>query len=517
MTLPTTGGSSGYVLSTDGAGITTWIAPTAGTPGTPTTSVQYNNAGAFAGSANFTFVPSPDISTTSTSLSLAPTFTGTGTNLYALTVAGTGGTATNNVAINVPTLTTGTNKYVLKGGRGQFAIQDPGATKANTGAVFYNGGQTAQNYEIRFGQTVSDTDDPLGYFDLWVHDDVSASYPWAVDGHHQAAFRGSKIVVNGHSGDFYGVHGTVGAGGGAANATPISTGTGVFGEGDFSGAISGAGAISALGGVDGLGLTSSVASASGTVTTLYGVKGRTLGGSATAHVTNAIGLWVPSASEGGSVWTNNYGVKIDDQSASGSAFNYNLYSTGGTAVNVFEGPLHLGTSGALASLVFHGNSSGAVTLQPAAMAGSWSMTLPTTAGATGDIVLNTGSGVTKWSSTKTSLEFIIDGGGSAITTGIKGDLYIPFDCTITAATLLADQSGSIVVDIWKDTYANYPPTGADAITASAKPTITTATKSTDATLTGWTVTVTAGDTLRFNVDSITTLTRATLALDVIRR
>lgn len=113
-----------------------------------------------------------------------------------------------------------------------------------------------------------------------------------------------------------------------------------------------------------------------------------------------------------------------------------------------------------------------------------------------------------------TITFIIDGGGSAITTGIKGDLEIPFACTINRVTLLADQSGSIVIDIWKDTYANYPPTVADTITASAKPTISTATKSQDATLTGWTTSIAAGDTLRFNVDSITTCTRVTLSLKV---
>lgn len=115
-----------------------------------------------------------------------------------------------------------------------------------------------------------------------------------------------------------------------------------------------------------------------------------------------------------------------------------------------------------------------------------------------------------------TINFIIDGGGSAITTGIKGDIQIDFDCTINSVTLLADQSGSIVVDIWNDTYANYPATDADSITASAVPTISTATKSTDATLTGWTTTISAGDILRFNVDSITTCTRVTLALKVTR-
>lgn len=110
--------------------------------------------------------------------------------------------------------------------------------------------------------------------------------------------------------------------------------------------------------------------------------------------------------------------------------------------------------------------------------------------------------------------FVIDGGGSAISTGIKGDIQVPFAGTIVEATLLADQSGSIVVDVWKDTYANYPPTVADTIVAAAKPTLSSATKSTDTSLTGWTIAVAAGDTLRFNVDSAATLTRVVLGLKV---
>lgn len=112
--------------------------------------------------------------------------------------------------------------------------------------------------------------------------------------------------------------------------------------------------------------------------------------------------------------------------------------------------------------------------------------------------------------------FIIDGGGSVITTGVKGDIYFDFGCTINQVTLLADQSGSIVIDIWKDTYANYPPTVADTITASAKPTLSSAAKSQDSTLTGWTTSISAGQSLRFNVDSITTCTRVAIILKVTR-
>ncbi len=111
-----------------------------------------------------------------------------------------------------------------------------------------------------------------------------------------------------------------------------------------------------------------------------------------------------------------------------------------------------------------------------------------------------------------ALNFVIDGGGSALTTGVKGFLEIPFAMTLTGVTVLADQTGSAVIDIWKDTYANYPPTVADSITASAKPTLSSAAKTKDTTLTGWTTTVNAGDILAFHLDSVATVQRLTIAL-----
>jgi len=111
-----------------------------------------------------------------------------------------------------------------------------------------------------------------------------------------------------------------------------------------------------------------------------------------------------------------------------------------------------------------------------------------------------------------SLTFIIDGGGSAITTGQKGHLEVPFACTITGWTILADQSGSIVVDVWKDTYANFPPTVADTIAGTEKPTLASVQKNQDLTLTTWTTAIAAGNILAFNVDSAATVTRVTLSI-----
>jgi hypothetical protein len=110
----------------------------------------------------------------------------------------------------------------------------------------------------------------------------------------------------------------------------------------------------------------------------------------------------------------------------------------------------------------------------------------------------------------------IGDGINVISTGVAGDVAVPFAATVTAARLFADTSGSIVVNVWKDTYANYPPTVSGKITASAPPTISAATKSADTTLTGWTTSITAGDCLRFNVDSVSSIKRATLILEAKR-
>jgi hypothetical protein len=54
-----TGGSNGYVLQTDGTGNLTWTAQTGGAgngvPGGANTQIQFNNAGEFGGSPNFTY------------------------------------------------------------------------------------------------------------------------------------------------------------------------------------------------------------------------------------------------------------------------------------------------------------------------------------------------------------------------------------------------------------------------------------------------------------------------------
>jgi hypothetical protein len=108
------------------------------------------------------------------------------------------------------------------------------------------------------------------------------------------------------------------------------------------------------------------------------------------------------------------------------------------------------------------------------------------------------------------------GGGVVIPAGYKLRIMVDFDCEVLAATLLGDASnGSIVVDLEKTTYGAYAGSGS-SICASARPTITSAWKSQDTTLTGWTTAVADGSIILVNVISCSVFQDCTLALKMRR-
>jgi len=121
------------------------------------------------------------------------------------------------------------------------------------------------------------------------------------------------------------------------------------------------------------------------------------------------------------------------------------------------------------------------------------------------------------------IEFIIDGGGSAITTGVKGYLQMPFNGVLSpsaSAHVLADRSGSITVDIWKCTLAQFDagsthPVVGDSITAGAPITMTTATKASQSMAT-WIQAFAATDVIAYNVSSVATVQRVTVRHNVLR-
>lgn len=113
---------------------------------------------------------------------------------------------------------------------------------------------------------------------------------------------------------------------------------------------------------------------------------------------------------------------------------------------------------------------------------------------------------------KVSINFIIDGGGSAITTGVKGFVEIPYNMTITGWQVFGDQSGSIVVDVWRSTYATFPPVVGGTIAGTEKPTLSSSQVNQDLTLSTWTTALSSGDVIGYNVDSVSTVTRVTVSI-----
>lgn len=137
----------------------------------------------------------------------------------------------------------------------------------------------------------------------------------------------------------------------------------------------------------------------------------------------------------------------------------------------------------------------------------WTRGVKTVTGGTGVTVDNTdpynpilsassGSGVD-------SFGIVVDGAGTAITTGSKGVRYIPFDCTVTGWDIRSDISGSCVFDVKRS---------GTSLAGTEKPTLTASTSNQDLALSTWTTSLLTGDVVEFVVDSASTLTRATLTI-----
>lgn len=102
-----------------------------------------------------------------------------------------------------------------------------------------------------------------------------------------------------------------------------------------------------------------------------------------------------------------------------------------------------------------------------------------------------------------SFGIVVDGAGTAITTGSKGVRYIPFDCTVTGWDIRSDISGSCVFDVKRSGVS---------LAGTEKPTLTASTSNQDLALSTWTTSLLTGDVVEFVVDSASTLTRATLTI-----
>lgn len=109
-----------------------------------------------------------------------------------------------------------------------------------------------------------------------------------------------------------------------------------------------------------------------------------------------------------------------------------------------------------------------------------------------------------------------DGQGGVVTTNSQTTFIVPYTGFITEWTLLETSStpvsSSIVIDAWKDTYANYPPTVANTIFGT-KPFLSSAIKNQ---ATGLSIAVTEGELIKLNIDSITSALKVKLIFKIAR-
>lgn len=98
-----------------------------------------------------------------------------------------------------------------------------------------------------------------------------------------------------------------------------------------------------------------------------------------------------------------------------------------------------------------------------------------------------------------TINYVIDASPNVIGTGIKGTLTIDVTGTIESWTVLGDRVGSLVMDIKKTSYSNYPTF--TSIAGTQKPSLSNQAKNKNDGLSTWNTLLNAGDILQFEVES----------------
>ena len=109
-----------------------------------------------------------------------------------------------------------------------------------------------------------------------------------------------------------------------------------------------------------------------------------------------------------------------------------------------------------------------------------------------------------------TVNYVIDSGSLPMQPGDKGKLTIDVTGLIENIRVLSDQTGDIVLEIEKCTFADYP--NFTSITGGARVQLTNSDKYFDDVLNNWTTTIGAGDILRFTVVSVNNIRRLLISL-----
>ncbi len=112
-----------------------------------------------------------------------------------------------------------------------------------------------------------------------------------------------------------------------------------------------------------------------------------------------------------------------------------------------------------------------------------------------------------------TINYVVDNGSRPMTIGNKGYLTIDVTGNIQSFVLLADNIGTLELDIRKCNFDDFP--AGTSICGNSRPELNNEVKKSDITLTGWTKQLNAGDILQYEVINVsTTLKKFAIALKV---
>lgn len=411
LTLPTSAGTSGYLLQTDGSGVTSWVANTGGfTIGT------FSNTSTAKGldlTTGVLTLHSADGSNAGAVSTTTQTFAGNKTL--------TGITTTNDLNIN--------NGHLLTLGNATADVAG-----LNTSSIYYN----SSDERFRFNETDGVTSDWVSY----VANVTGTSNRITSSGGENPVIDISSSYVGQSSITTLGIISTgtwngttIGVPYGGTGATTLASNGVLYGNG--TSAVQ-ALAVNSSATLKVLSQTSSGAPVwtdpSTIITTIPNLQQVTNVGNTTTNnvilqsVTstdpilkfnaNDLGFGNSASMQMQMLGSSEFDMVIRDSSSGfitnsinlniGGENEYNgLYhrwyqTVGGSGLatelaNLDENGLRLGVTGVLKGVLkMAGNTSGLVTIQPASIAGTWTWTIPTGAGSAGYVMKTNGSGVTYW-------------------------------------------------------------------------------------------------------------------------
>lgn len=609
--LPATNGTNGYVLSTNGAGVLSWVAQSGGggggSPGGSNTNVQYNSSGTFGGSTAFTFVNGGGLATltlgyslssikgvitlenatNANTVSIQPGTTSSSWTLTLPTTAGSSGqylqtdgsgnaswaTVSTGITIGTTAITSGTSTRVLydNGGVvGEYAITGTGDVVLNNSPTFvddatFGAQQTTQGAIIlantaagAYSTTIKSSNSASAAWTLTLPTTAGTSnYVLTTDGSGVTSWTSvGSIGVSSFSGDTTGltpstpttgaitlggtlnvghggtgqttltVHGllignatsginamSAGSAGqlvtsGGASADPVwttatypstATGTGKLLQADgtnwvattatYPGTATGTGKLLQA---DGTNWVATTATYPGTATS----SGTLLQANGTDWVSTTATYPGTAASSGtmlranGTNWVASTNTYVD--TAAAGTF---LVAATANTITASATPTLGVQQTTQGSLTFANTAAGAfpVTIQSSnSTTAAWTLTLPVAAGTSGYVLTTDGSGVSSWTN-PTSLGIDLDVGTTAITSGTTGRVLYDNNGVLGEYTAVPVAFGGTNATSASITAFNnitgYTATGATGTTStnlvfSTSPTITTLTTSGNITATG---------------------------------